>query len=58
MTLVPFGGAQGADEGAVAALAVEADEVDLLAFVVRLGAFDVLDYVGRHFRLHLIKDLI
>ena len=58
VSLVPVGGAQRADEGTVAALAVQTDEVDLLALVVLLGALHVLYYVAWHFRLHLIKDLI
>lgn len=49
MILVPFGGAQRADEGIVAALSVEADEVYLLALVVLLGTLDVLYYVAWHF---------
>jgi hypothetical protein len=56
--LVVLRGTEGADERTVGAVAVEADEVDLLALVVALSALHVLYYVRRRLRLHIIKDLL
>jgi hypothetical protein len=48
MLLVPLGGADRADQRILAAVLIQANEIDLLALVVGLRALDVLYYIRRH----------
>jgi hypothetical protein len=53
-----LGGAEGADEGVVVALAVEADKVDLFVAVALLRAVNVLYDVRRDFHFHYQRYIL